>query len=113
MKRTAPVSLRAREQQKRHVLMASKPRSTAANLRVVSAVQAPSGYPAAPSYLSPAMQEWWGAVLEGYDLDRHHVRLLEAACQAWDRMIEARAALTKHGLSYTDAQGCPKARPEI
>jgi phage terminase small subunit len=39
------------------------------------------------------------------ELDKHHLRLLEAACQAWDRMMQARAALAEHGLTYIDAKG--------
>ena len=84
-----------------------------ASLGVVPSSPLPSGQPPPPSYLSPAMQAWWAAVLETYDLDHHHLHLLEAACQAWDRMTEARAALSEHGLSYTDPQGSPKARPEV
>src|SRR5215207_9871773 len=90
--------------------MASKSRSTATQLRVVQ--PEPARNPA-PSYLSPEMKAWWVAVVEAYDLDRHHLHLLEAACQAWDRMTEARAALSANGLSYTDQNGCPKARPEV
>jgi phage terminase small subunit len=39
------------------------------------------------------------------ELDKHHLQLLEAACQAWDRMMQARAALAEHGLTYIDAKG--------
>jgi phage terminase small subunit len=59
------------------------------------------------------MKEWWAAVLEAYDLDRHHLHLLEAASGSWDRMKEARAAIDEHGLTYTDQNGCPKPRPEV
>jgi P27 family predicted phage terminase small subunit len=68
---------------------------------------------APPSHLSPAMQSWWGVVVEGFDMDRHHLHLLEAACGAWDRMVEAREALAEHGLTYLDDRGAPKARPEV
>ena len=59
------------------------------------------------------MREWWATVLEDYDLDRHHLHLLEGACGAWDRMVEARAALETHGLTFNDQNGCPKTRPEV
>src|SRR5215218_3348300 len=68
---------------------------------------------APPAYLSPEMRSWWLAVLRVYDLDDHHLHLLEAACGAWDRMMEARAALAEHGLIFVDDRGSPKARPEI
>ena len=42
-----------------------------------------------------------------------HMHLLEGACGAWDRMVEARLALDEHGLIYQDRNGEPKARPEV
>jgi phage terminase small subunit len=58
------------------------------------------------------MKHWWVSVLADFDLDPHHLHLLEAACGAWDRMVEARTALNTHGLTYTDHNGAPKPRPE-
>jgi P27 family predicted phage terminase small subunit len=66
-----------------------------------------------PAYLSDAMKAWWIGVLEGFDLDQHHLHLLEAACTSWDRMTEARTAIAEHGLTFTDDRGTPKARPEV
>src|SRR5918911_904648 len=76
-------------------------------LRVVEAARRPT----APDHLSDAMKAWWTAVLEDYDLDAHHRLLLQAACEAWDRMCQAREALAQHGLTYEDDRGAPKARP--
>ena len=56
---------------------------------------------------------WWRSVLEGFDLDEHHKHLLEAACGAWDRMVQARMAIAEHGLTFEDPAGSPKARPEV
>src|SRR4051794_26661325 len=84
-----------------------------ATLRVVPPAPAPIRRAPPPSYLSAAMAEWWAAVLEEYDLSDHHLRLLETACQAWDRMVQARLALEAHGLTYNDPGGSPKARPEV
>jgi phage terminase small subunit len=83
-----------------------------ATLRVVPPEPSAPGRPAAPNHLSPAMKDWWDAVTADYDLDRHHLRLLEAACGAWDRMVQARIALAEHGLTY-ESQGGPRARPEV
>lgn len=46
-------------------------------------------------------------------MEEHHVRLLTAAGEAWDRMGQARAVIAKDGMTYSDRFGCPKARPEI
>jgi phage terminase small subunit len=59
------------------------------------------------------MQGWWQTVVGDYVLEDHHLRLLEAACSAWDRMTEARIALAEHGLTYQDARGMVRARPEV
>lgn len=69
--------------------------------------------PKAPTHLSKASQEWWSEITREYELESHHLRLLQAACESWERMQSARQAIGKHGLTFTDAQGCPKARPEI
>ena len=59
------------------------------------------------------MSEWWQSVMADYELGEHHLRLLEAACGAWDRMIEARAAIDEHGLTFADRNGEPRIRPEV
>ena len=95
--------------------MGARGRQSAAertSLRVVPPAPALSRR-APPSYLSEAMQNWWRAVREDSDLDRHHLHLLEAASQSWDRLAQARAAIDAHGLTYNDPSGCPKPRPEV
>jgi hypothetical protein len=59
------------------------------------------------------MQAWWRDVVEAYDLERHHLRLLEGAASAWDRMVQARTILDVEGLTFTDKSGDPRTRPEI
>jgi P27 family predicted phage terminase small subunit len=51
-------------------------------------------------------------VVRDYDLEPHHLRLLQAACEAWDRYQQARMALAEHGLTFTDEKGMVRARPE-
>ncbi len=69
--------------------------------------------PAAPEHLAEATKTWWTSVVAEWDLDEHHVRLLSLAAESWDRAQEAREALAKHGITYTDRFGSPRARPEI
>jgi phage terminase small subunit len=89
-----------------------KSAASLATLRVVEPGPLAPRRPAAPEHLSPAMKDWWSLVQADYDLDAHHLRLLEAACGAWDRMVEARQALAQHGLTYDSKTG-PRARPEV
>ena len=69
--------------------------------------------PAAPSHLAASTKKWWGSVVTEYQLEGHHLRLLQLAGEAWDRCQKARRVLDKKGMSYTDRFGAPLARPEI
>ena len=68
--------------------------------------------PPAPGHLSPEMAAWWASVAAEHDLDQHRLRLLEAACGAWDRMVQARQAVAEHGLTFEGKDG-PRPRPEV
>jgi P27 family predicted phage terminase small subunit len=65
-----------------------------------------------PEHLRIETAAWFASVLKEYELDSHHVRLLTKACEAWDRSEQAREAIAKHGLTYEDRFGAPRARPE-
>lgn len=67
----------------------------------------------APSDLQKPTREWFAHVVKTFELQEHHVRLLTLACRAWDRAEQARAAITKHGLTFSDRYGAPKPRPEV
>jgi P27 family predicted phage terminase small subunit len=67
-----------------------------------------------PAHLSAEAAHWWRAVTADYELADHHLRLLQAACEAWDVMQAARQALADHGgLTFTDAGGNIKAHPAV
>jgi P27 family predicted phage terminase small subunit len=66
-----------------------------------------------PMHLEAKTRKWWRNVLEDYELEEHHVKLLTLAAEAWDRCQEARRILDENGLTYTDRFGCPRARPEV
>jgi hypothetical protein len=52
-------------------------------------------------------------VVAEYELQAHHVRLLQLAGEAWDRAAGAREALAEHGTVFVDRFGAPRARPEV
>jgi P27 family predicted phage terminase small subunit len=86
------------------------PRRSAAGLdtppiRLLESPVISAELPPAPDHLSPATQAWWQAVVRDYELDPHHLRLLEAACDAWDRMVQARETLAREGLTVTTKSG--------
>jgi phage terminase small subunit len=71
------------------------------------------GTPNPPRHLKAATRRWWSSVVEGFELEEHHVRLLTLAGEAWDRAAQAREALADLGLTYTDRFHAPRARPEV
>jgi phage terminase small subunit len=78
------------------------PRRSAADLatpRFELVQSTPVDLPAPPGHLSAPSQEWWRAIVAEYDLLPHYLRLLEAACDSWERLTEARARLRREGLT--------------
>lgn len=69
--------------------------------------------PEAPDHLMPKTAQWWQSVVNEYTLEPHHIRLLTAAAEAWDRYQQAREAIAEHGTTYQDRFDQPKARPEV
>lgn len=93
-------------------------RKSAAELAIVPPQPAPppprSGPPAAPAHLSTEAAQWWAAVVGDYDLEPHHLRLLQSAAEAWDRMQQARQSLADHGaLTFIGANGDLKTHPAV
>src|SRR3954468_8975659 len=69
--------------------------------------------PEPPSHLSSSTKDWWRTTVRDYDLEPHHLRLLQGAAESWDRYQQARVALAKHGLTFEDDKGMVRARPEV
>lgn len=69
--------------------------------------------PPPPDHLAPETAAWWKSVVADYQLEEHHLRLLQAACESWDTIQKAREAIREHGMTCTDARGIVRARPEI
>lgn len=69
----------------------------------------------APGHLSPKRRRLYRRVADDFELWRepHALEVLRLACEALDRGDDARAAIAKHGTTYDDRFGQPRARPEI
>lgn len=52
-------------------------------------------------------------MVDSYFLESQDLRLLQSACEAWDRLQAARRVLDRDGVSYVDRFGAPRARPEV
>jgi P27 family predicted phage terminase small subunit len=69
--------------------------------------------PKPPAHLSRDMAAWWRHVTANYQLEEHHLRLLQLACEAWDRGTGARETLRKEGVTYIDRFGAPRKHPAV
>lgn len=56
------------------------------------------------------MQQWWRQVVADYDLESHHLRLLELAADSWDRVVEARETVRRDGMTVQGTHG-PRPHP--
>jgi len=66
-----------------------------------------------PKHLRPETQAWWELAIATRDFEEHEMRVLLVACETLDRREQAREALKKHGLTFTDAKGMVRQRPEV
>lgn len=66
-----------------------------------------------PTHLSKPTQKWWREIVAEYDLESQHLRILQMACEAWDRCEQARKVIAEEGMTFKDRFGQIKARPEI
>lgn len=67
----------------------------------------------APKHLRPDTAAWCETVARDYALEPHHRRILILAAESWDRCVEAREAIARHGAVYVDRFDQPRARPEV
>jgi P27 family predicted phage terminase small subunit len=44
-------------------------------------------------------------VVKDYDLDPHHQRVLQVACESWDRMQQAQEVLREEGIITRGSRG--------
>jgi phage terminase small subunit len=64
-----------------------------------------------PRHLSDESRVWFGRITSDFELEPHHLKLLQAAAECWDRACEARDILKRDGLVWTDRHGSLKPHP--
>jgi P27 family predicted phage terminase small subunit len=67
----------------------------------------------APTHLSTESKAWFSAIIADYELHDHHLKLLQLACEAWDRCAEARAVLKKDGIVIEGREGGVRPHPAV
>jgi phage terminase small subunit len=58
----------------------------------------PDRLPAPPKGLSVEARRFWHSVVAEYELEAHHLSVLERACEQLDRLRAANGAIAEHGL---------------
>lgn len=70
--------------------------------------------PKPPDHLGTESKALWRKLNADYDFGPHDLARLQCACEAYDRMTQARKTLAELGTTYEDARWkTPKARPEV
>lgn len=67
----------------------------------------------APTHLKAATKRWYKQVLEDYELEPHHMKILTLAATSWDRAQDARELIDKEGAIIPDRFGSPKKHPAV
>jgi len=65
-----------------------------------------------PKHLSTRSRRFWRDVLRDFDLEPSGLAILRVACEAMDRMDEARSLVTAEGLTVEGRLG-PRAHPAL
>ncbi len=68
--------------------------------------------PKAPAHLRAATRRWYVEVIEHYNLEEHHRRLLQLAAEAFDRAQEAREVIKRDG-AYVEGRYGTRAHPAV
>jgi P27 family predicted phage terminase small subunit len=66
-----------------------------------------------PAHLSRQSKRWWRSVLDVYELEAHHVAILTAAAEAWDRKEEARLVIAEEGVVIRAGGSSPMPHPAV
>ena len=69
--------------------------------------------PKPPPHLTNSTKAWWREVVRDYALEPHHLRLLQAACESWDRLQQARELLATDGLVVHGREGGVRPHPAV
>jgi P27 family predicted phage terminase small subunit len=80
---------------------------------VAAGVERAVDLPEPPAHLSQSASEFWRTTVAGFELQAHHLRLLQLACEAWDRCEQAREVLSREGLTARGERGAVKAHPAV
>lgn len=64
-----------------------------------------------PEHLSAEAVELWEEITSEFEPQAHHLRVVQLACEAWDRAQNARRIIDEHGEVIADRWGQLKPNP--
>jgi phage terminase small subunit len=68
----------------------------------------------APRHLKPQTRAWFDEICRTFELESHHLRILQLAAESWDAYESARDAIAEHGFTFVNVKhGDVKPRPEV
>ncbi len=65
----------------------------------------------APAHLRAPTRRWFEKIASDYVLESHHLKLLQAAAEAWDESQAARERIRVEGMTVTDRFAQVKPHP--
>jgi P27 family predicted phage terminase small subunit len=66
-----------------------------------------------PGHLTDPTRAWWSSVVKDYELEPHHLRLLQHACEAWDMSQQAREMILRDGPVIEGREGGLRPHPAV
>jgi phage terminase small subunit len=68
----------------------------------------------APSHLKSNTQAWFDEIVASFELESHHLKILQLAAEAWDTYEAASDAIAENGMTFVNLKhGDIKPRPEV
>ena len=80
-------------------------RKRAPDLKPVTAPVEPVSMTEPPSTLSDAAKAFWRSITASFELQEHHIAILNEALFSWDRCQEARSLIDVEGITVRDRFG--------
>ncbi len=66
------------------------------------------------AHLRPATRTWFDEICGAFELESHHLKILQLAAEAWDGYQQAREAIAENGTTFINVKhGDIKPRPEV
>ena len=80
----------------------------------LTVVPGKTGQSLAPKHLKPATRAWFEGICQAFELESHHLKILQIAAESWDAYEQARDSIAEHGMTFVNVKhGDVKPRPEV